>query len=173
MGGVRAALGVQLGASFYWLVSGLGLTAVLITSEQAFMTIKFAGAAYLVIMGAVTIANARREPAADLAAAPPSLWRAPFVQGLIGHLANPKAVLFYIALLPQFVTPGRTGARDLALLAATAMTVDLALMTFYCWLAARSGRLLRGAASVVWRERLAGGAQIAVGAMIAAMRRTA
>ena len=58
------------------------------------------------------------------------------------QLANPKAVLFFTALLPQFVDPARAIAPQVAILAATSITSEFFVLAGYAWLAARGGALL-------------------------------
>jgi homoserine/homoserine lactone efflux protein len=171
--GVLAALGTQAANTGYWTVFSLGLGAVIAASEQFFLVVKYAGAAYLVVLGALTIRNARRAAQAVQAPGPVPVWRAPFAQGLANQLANPKALLFMGVFVPQFVTPGRTTAQDILLLAASGMLIDLVTLSSYGWIAARGGALFRDPLALLWRERAAGAAQIAVGGMIAAMRRAA
>ncbi len=169
--GALAALGIQTANAFYWLVFVLGLGAVIAASEQVFTAIKYAGAAYLIILGILTIRNARRSAEAAAHTGPAPIWSTPYVQGIANQLANPKAMLFMAVLVPQFVVPGRTSHLDFAAMAASSLILDFLVLTFYAWLAARSGALLRNPMQIIWRERAAGAAQIAVGGMIAAMRR--
>lgn len=100
--GFGVVLGTQLGNLVYFFLSAAGLGAILVTSEAAFTIIKYAGAAYLIFLGVHTIRHARKtaEAAAD---APLPLWSHPFMQGLLNQLANPKSILFWGALFPQFV----------------------------------------------------------------------
>jgi homoserine/homoserine lactone efflux protein len=171
--GVLAALGTQTGNAAYWTAFLLGLGALIAASEEIFIVVKYAGAAYLVVLGVLTIRNARRAAEAAAQAAPTPVWRTPYLQGLANQIANPKAMLFMVVLVPQFVTPGLTTAADFALLAMACIVIDFAVLCGYIWVAARTGALLRDPAQIVWRERAAGAAQIAVGGMIALMRRAA
>ena len=97
-GGVRAgalaALGIESVNALYWLIFSLGLGAVIATSEEIFTVLKYAGAAYLVIFGVLTIRNARRAATEFEETKPTPLWRGPYAQGLVTQLANPKTMLF-------------------------------------------------------------------------------
>src|SRR5665213_4258955 len=95
--GFFASLGIEAGNTIYLLVSAAGLGAVLATSSFAFEIVKWAGAAYLVILGALTIWKAGREVPPD---EKPRVLMHPFVQALLTQLGNPKSVLFFGALLP-------------------------------------------------------------------------
>jgi homoserine/homoserine lactone efflux protein len=171
--GLAAGLGVQAGNGVYFLVSVFGLGAALAASELFFQAVKWAGAAYLVYLGVRTILAAREDQVEAMMAARPALWRRPFAQAAVNQLANPKSILFFGALLPQFVTPGRTSALDLAVLAATRFVIEMPILAAYAWAAARGGSLLRSPRQIVWGERLSGAALVAVGGLLAVMRRAA
>jgi homoserine/homoserine lactone efflux protein len=174
--GFRAGLGViagiEAGNAIYVLLSALGLGAVLATSELAFSVIKYAGALYLVYLGIRTIRDAPRT--ADEAAAGRPLWQAPATQGLVNQLGNPKAILFYAALFPQFVDYGAGNLPlQLAILAVTDIVIEVPILMAYAAIAARSRRLLAGRAGAIWRERIAGIALIGVGGALSLVKRAA
>ena len=81
----------------------LGLAA-LTASAILFAFVRYAGAAYLVYLGVRMILGSRGTPSAQ---AEPTRTAPGFMQGFVTHLSNPKAVLYWTALLPQFITPGR------------------------------------------------------------------
>ncbi len=169
--GFGVILGTQLGNLVYFVLSAAGLGAILATSETAFMAVKYAGAAYLVFLGLRTIRNARRalEPAEEKV----PVWRHPFTQGLLNQLANPKSILFWGALFPQFV-----GFRadnmlvQFAILAITGIVADTIVLSSYAAVAARGGRFMATGPKAVWRERLSGGALVVVGGALSLVRRT-
>lgn len=88
--------------------SVLGLDALLVSNPRVFMAIKAAGAGYLIWLGIQQLRLARRRVPNENALASverlASLWRKSFVVGI----SNPKAILFFAALLPQFVDPQDT-----------------------------------------------------------------
>ncbi len=108
--GVLTASGVVTGQACWTLAASVGITALLVASEPAFLALKFAGAAYLVYLGLQAIVSAvRGHPGlmGEGAAAEPRLpgGRA-YRQGLISDLGNPKMAAFFTSLLPQFGTTG-------------------------------------------------------------------
>lgn len=171
--GMLASAGCQLANALIWLVFSVGMGAVIAASVQFFLIVKVIGAAYLIVLGVLTIRNARRNAESAVHARAAPLWRSPFLQGFANQVANPKAYLFMAVFIPQFVTPGHTTTADIVLLAAACLIIDYIVLSGYGWIAARTGALFRDPARVLWRERAAGVAQIAVGGMIAAMRRAA
>lgn len=107
--GLMASLGVAAGCLVHVLAAAIGVSALLAASASAFMVLKYAGAAYLVWLGA-RLLLARRSPAApDLAAAAASTpARAPwdvFSGGFLTNVLNPKVALFFLAFVPQFIAP--------------------------------------------------------------------
>ena len=96
--GVMTACGVVSGQACWTVAASVGITAVLVASEPAFLAVKFAGAAYLVYLGASALRGARAQGpvVADAAVA--------YRQGLISDLGNPKMAAFFTSLLPQFGT---------------------------------------------------------------------
>jgi homoserine/homoserine lactone efflux protein len=170
---LKAAVGVQAGNGIYFLLSAVGLGAILATSELFFHGVKYAGAAYLIWLGIKAIRNAAaardEAPRTGFAGA----LRAPFMQAVLTQLANPKSVLTFGALMPQFIDPAGDLVLQYALLAAACVISEMPVLAVYGWLAAQGRRAFVGPRVAVWRERLSGGALIAVGASLATIRRSA
>ena len=105
--GFAVVAGLMLGVLVQTLAVALGLAAVFAASATAFTLLKFAGAAYLIYLAW----GAWRAPVAELgaagSAAPAQPWPRLLLRGVLMNLSNPKVVLFFLALLPQFVQPGR------------------------------------------------------------------
>jgi homoserine/homoserine lactone efflux protein len=168
-GGFRAALaanaGIQSGNAIYILVSALGLGALFAASALAFDIVKALGAAYLIFLGIRTIwqAGKTREKA-------PGLLGKPYAQALLTQLGNPKAVLFFGALLPQFLNPHTPVLPQYAQMFAIIMIGETIILGFYGWLAAQGARLT-SRRFAIWRERVSGGVLVAIGAIFAVARR--
>ena len=167
---LRASLGVQAGNGVYLLASAVGLGAILAASETLFHAIKWIGAGYLVYLGLRTIVRARA--AAPTGGREPLLAR-PFQQAAMSQLANPKSVLFFGALMPQFLQTDFALVPQYLAFAVICFVVEMPVLAFYGWLAARGRGLFTSPRSIAWRERLSGGALVAVGASIAAVKRSA
>lgn len=170
--GLAGACGILAGNTVYFCVSVAGVGAVLATSALLFTIVKWAGAAYLIWTGIQAWRNARA--VADVGPLEPvAAARDGFLQGLIKQLSNPKSVLFFGALLPQFITPGETQIHHYLALLAVMHVTELPILAGYAWLGATGGRLVRNPTGILWRERIAGSAQIAVGGLLAGLRRAA
>jgi threonine/homoserine/homoserine lactone efflux protein len=139
-GGLCTALGVFCGQLTWTLAASAGIAALLVASEPAFLTVKYAGAAYLAFLGLQAIrAAARRQPGDGVAAfiPPPRSAVASWRRGLLSDLGNPKMAVFFTSLLPQFGTHF-AGLAGLGLLFC-AMT--LAWLSCYALAVARMGGL--------------------------------
>jgi threonine/homoserine/homoserine lactone efflux protein len=114
-GGVATAVGVASGQAVWALATSVGLSALLAASHALFVALCLAGAAYLVWLGLHALRDALRPRelaggGAHAAPARPRPARA-FRQGLLSNLGNPKMVVFFTSLLPQFVSAGADSRR--------------------------------------------------------------
>ncbi|MGF1470730.1 MAG: LysE family translocator [Rubrobacteraceae bacterium] len=106
--GLVSMLGVQAGAVVHIAFAAAGLSALLASSAAAFSTVKWLGAAYLIWLG-ISRLLAREEtetPASGGRKRPGNI----FWQGALVNVLNPKAALFFLAFLPQFVDPSQGAA---------------------------------------------------------------
>lgn len=101
--GIATGLGVACGDLIHTVMATFGLSAVLMTSALAFNVVKYAGVAYLIVLGI----RALLEKSDDLQLASSRLIDAPraFRQAILAEVLNPKTALFFLAFLPQFVKP--------------------------------------------------------------------
>ena len=103
--GLVSAGGIATGTLGHCLAATLGLSALLVSSALAFQCVKYLGAAYLVYLGIRTLR--RSDLALVEAVRERPLHGRIFGQGMLVQLLNPKAALFFLAFLPQFVEPAR------------------------------------------------------------------
>jgi threonine/homoserine/homoserine lactone efflux protein len=103
--GVIASLGVGAGALAHVLAAVLGLSAILASSQAAFNALKWIGAAYLLWLAISLLREGGRGETPARPAA--SGWRL-FRAAALVNLLNPKVALFFLAFLPQFVSPQAT-----------------------------------------------------------------
>lgn len=170
--GFAVVLGTQLGNLVYFVISAAGLGAILVTSETAFMIVKYAGAAYLIYLGIRTIREAPKAAEPEEEKVP--VWRHPFMQGLLNQLANPKSILFWGALFPQFVNFRADNLIvQFAILAITGIVADIVVLSTYAAIAARGGHFLARGPLAVWRERISGATLVIVGGALSLVKRTA
>lgn len=168
--GLFATLGVLAAGALYFALSASGLLALHALSEQAFRAIQWAGAGYLIWLGARMIVRSFR-PQAEAAPAPTALSASrSFWQGFTTQAANPNLLVYFAALVPQFVDSGQPLGGQVAILAASSFVIEFTVLSLYAALAAQVGR--RTAPRYQrFAERLAGVLLIAAGAGLAALRR--
>jgi threonine/homoserine/homoserine lactone efflux protein len=104
--GLASVCGITTGTLVHVLAATLGLSALLASSAPAFAVIKFAGAGYLIYIGARRILSRTEAPIAQTELPRRSLARL-YRDGFVVNLLNPKTALFFLAFLPQFVDPAR------------------------------------------------------------------
>lgn len=140
--GYWLALGLQLALLLQIAVVAAGLGALLAASEAAFALLKWCGVAYLLYLGWHQWVAAASPVSLESGAADVGV-RQLVVRGFLVNASNPKAIVFILAVLPQFIDPGRPLLLQYSLLALTMVAVDLVVMAGYTGFAARVLRLLR------------------------------
>jgi homoserine/homoserine lactone efflux protein len=166
----RASLGILAGNAFYFVLSATSLGALLVASYDLFFAVKWVGAAYLVWLGVCGLRARRAVIAVSPAVNGPAGARL-VARGFAVQAANPKAIVFFIALLPQFIDPRGRVPGQLAILAVTSMTVELLVLNVYGALAGRAAHLAAKPRAVALLERAAGGLLIGAGLRMAMLRR--
>ncbi len=111
--GALSSLGICSGLFVHALVSAIGISVILLQSAWAFRGLRLAGAAYLVWLGLVSLRSAVRRTASaglDAHGLSPARFdpRRSLREGLLSNVLNPKAIVFYMAFLPQFIDPTRS-----------------------------------------------------------------
>jgi threonine/homoserine/homoserine lactone efflux protein len=159
-GGVLTALGVVTGQVTWAFAASAGLSAVLLASRPLFTALRVAGAAYLVFLGLEALLAARR--GREIAATGPRP-RARYRQGLLSNLGNPKMVVFFTSLLPQF---GSSFGGMLALGLVFA-SITLAWLSLYAFAVARAKAVLLRSRVRRTLDALAGLVLVAFGARLA------
>jgi len=170
---VAGIAGIQLGNFLFFVSVALGLAALLETATTAFTILRVMGAAYLFYLGARTLLSTFRPPsslATQRAAAPP-VPRSLFLQGLLIQITNPKALLFVSALLPQFIDRHRPALLQLAILVATTIAIDTAVLSSYSYFAERGAQSFRSSRFSNWMQRIFGAALVFLGFRLLASRK--
>ena len=147
--GVATAVGIIGGITVWTLAAALGLAALLSASEPVFRALQLAGAAYLVFLGLQSLGAAFSRRSRRLAHVGRATYLSPrraLRQGLLSNLGNPKIAVFFVSLLPQFVTPGSSSFLALVVLGAIFSAMGLAWLTMYAVVVAKAGEFLRGRA---------------------------
>ena len=170
--GARAGLGGALGIvacnTFYFLLSALGVAAVILASNRLFSALKWLGAAYLVWLG-IRMLFARASPPVRSEQPKSGAALSALVRGFVVQASNPKALAFFVALLPQFIDAHASVPAQVAILAVTSVVIEYVVQAGYVWVATRAGALA-GLGWTTWLTRVAGGLLVAAGARLAIAR---
>jgi homoserine/homoserine lactone efflux protein len=170
--GVWNGVGMQAANMILVAVVSLGLGTLLLASESLFAVVKWIGVAYLVYLGVATwrapVKTFEEDRGDDAHTA-----REVFMRGFWVNATNPKGIIFFVAILPQFIDIARPQLAQYAILAGTTFVVDLVIMMGYTALAAKVLRVMRDPARIRWVNRSLGGAFVAAGVALASFRRAA
>ena len=168
--GVWNAVGMQAANLVHVGVVALGLGAILLASETLFETVKWLGVVYLIYLGIVTWRSRPRgfeEDKDDNSSNPRDI----FMRGFLVNITNPKGIIFFAAIFPQFIDVTRPQAVQYLALGATTLATDLVIMTGYIALAAKVFRALREPSHLRWVNRGLGGMFVTAGLALSAWRR--
>lgn len=133
--GPRAALmgvvGMNTGTLVWFGAAALGLGALVAAFPQAFAALTLLGAGYVLWLGLKALANALSKSPSPLGAGQAARPGAAFRDGMTIQISNPKAVLFFTAVLPPFLDPSRALVPQLATFAAATLVLDGIAMSLY------------------------------------------
>ena len=169
---IRGTLGILTGNAIYFALSAAGLGALLLASATLFEIIRWVGVAYLVYVGLrMLISKGDAQAAEDRSTSLRRRSLKLFSQGLLTQLSNPKAIVFFTALLPQFVTPGHHVFRQFLVLGITSISVEFPVLLVYGLIADRGISLIPKGRLSALPERVAGAFLIGAGIGLASMRK--
>jgi homoserine/homoserine lactone efflux protein len=136
-----AAAGILTANGIYFALSATSLGALIAASARFFTVAKWIGAGYLIYLGLKALRSANSMHSVALDGDPKDKERdrrGVYFGALTLQLANPKALLFFLALLPQFIDPAMSVVPQMLILAATSMVPEFCILTGYGWLAHRA-----------------------------------
>lgn len=168
-GGFQAAwplaLGVVVGDVLWSLLAIFGVTWILSMYSGFLEVLKWVAAGIFVLMGAAVIRAADDTIGTDNRLTRPGMW-AGFLAGLAVILGNPKAILFYMGMLPGFFDLTRLNGWDVAVIVALSMVVPLAGNLVMALFIDRARRLIQRPSALRRMNLIAGGLLICVGLII-------
>lgn len=168
---LRGTLGIITGNALYFALSALGLGALLLTSATLFQIIKWIGAAYLIFIGLKMLLSKEQQHNTNHEVMTRKRSVKLFSQGLVTQMSNPKAIVFFSALLPQFITPGDRVIEQFIVLGIISIAVELPVLLFYGWIAERGSQFIVNGRFSSLPDRIAGGFLIGAGVSLAAVRK--
>lgn len=135
--GVLSSFGICVGLLCHAAISAIGVSVILLQSAWAFRALKLAGAAYLIWLGLASLKNAVKgggEPIIDIQEKTNRSvgFRRSLLEGFLSNILNPKAIVFYMAFLPQFIDPSGSALCQSLFLAGLHFVIA---MVWLCFLA--------------------------------------
>lgn len=164
-------LGVAAANSTYFGVSAVGLTAALVASPGLFAVIKWGGVVYLLWLGVRALLASAGTFGAAKHVGQKSLWSL-FRQGYLVEIANPKALLYVGAALPQFLDLGRPTLPQFAIMGIATFAIDCTIYGGYAVLGAAIARGALGGSGMRALNLLIGCALIYVAISMSLVERT-
>ena len=169
--GYWTALGLQFGLVLQIAVVAAGVGAILATSATAFAAIKWFGVAYLLYLAYKQWRAIPADLTDDASIRPLGKPAALVFRGFLVNVGNPKALVFMLAVLPQFINPHAPLVAQYLTIMATMVTVDMIVMAGYTGLAAKVLRLLRTPRQQRRMNRTFAGLFVGAAALLASLRR--
>jgi threonine/homoserine/homoserine lactone efflux protein len=164
-----ANLGILSANGFYFLLSAVGLGAVLLASHELFAMIRYVGAAYLIYLGLATIMGRGLAIPATQDTSGTGLRLTG--RGFMLQAANPKASLFFSALLPQFIDPRSSVPFQILILGLSSIAAEFIVLAGYGLFAGRAFHLAQQPSFAKTTNRVAGTLLIGAGAGLAMVGR--
>ena len=164
--GLQVALVVQIG------IVAAGLGAVLATSALAFTLIKWFGVGYLVYLGVKQWRALPADLSDDAAIRPVGKPLSLMGRGFLVNISNPKALVFMLAILPQFIDPHLPLMPQYLIIGVTMVSVDLTVMAGYTGLASKVLRALKTPKQQRRMNRTFAGLFVSAAAFLATLHRT-
>jgi threonine/homoserine/homoserine lactone efflux protein len=139
--GVASVLGIHTGTLVHVTAAAVGISSLLVASATAFSIVKYAGAAYLTVLGLRRLLR-KEGSAVDVARGSNDLRRH-YRQGIVVNVLNPKTALFFLALLPQFIDPHARVAPQVVALGLTFVALGLVSDSVWAVVAGATAERLR------------------------------
>lgn len=183
--GIRAGIGTALIATtgrvaafaIFLAVSAVGLGAMLLASEAAFTAVKWVGAAYLFWLGWRAWRSREFGGLELIEGAEPTLSREPpklrslIAQEFLLGITNPKAIILFAAVFPQFIDPSQPAARQFFVLGSVYLLAEFVSTAVYATGGRQIRRLIRTPRGVVRLNKATGGFFMGAGGLLLAVNK--
>ena len=162
---VVSALGNILGLMILSILSITGLSAILLASSTLFMAVKIIGACYLIYLGIKQIQSSNK----DKRGSPYKLEQKKrsllsyFKEGFVVAITNPKPIIFFAALFPQFLDTEQSLLAQFSIMTLIFMLFSFMSLSTYGYLAQRAKGFLSNSNNVKWFHRISGGLFVSMG----------
>ncbi len=165
--------GIAVANSVYFALSATGVAALIVASSALFSAIKWCGVAYLFYLGISAVRS--RSSAVTISQDPKQAVRGmrAFWQAFAVELSNPKALLYFVALLPQFIDPLNPVGVQVLVLGVSCVVLDIGAYSIYAWLGSRTQRLSVNRSFVKAGNRTSGGLLMLAAMLMATVKKAA
>ncbi|HTD04312.1 LysE family translocator [Undibacterium sp.] len=166
-----AIAGIAVANAIYFALSATGIAALIVASGTLFSIIKWGGVAYLFYLGVSALMNKAgaftvTQDQRLAVQGPRAFWHAVIVE-----LSNPKALLYFVALLPQFIDPAQPIGRQMLIYGVSCIVLDGISYSLYAWLGSKTRRFTASTRFVKRSNRASGSLLIIAGALMAGVKR--
>lgn len=166
-----AIAGIALANAIYFALSATGVAALIVASSTLFSIIKWIGVAYLFYLGIAAMRSKSSALTVTSDASQAVSGVRAFWQAVVVELSNPKALLYFVALLPQFIDPSRPIGMQLLIFGVTCVGLDVFAYSLYAWLGSKTQRFTANEGFVKASNRASGGLLMLAGALMATVKR--
>ncbi|WP_372767350.1 LysE family translocator [Pseudoalteromonas sp.] len=171
--GIYAALGSLTAITLILSLSFTGLGVIIATSELAFNIIKWLGAGYLIYLGIKAFLSKNTDFAlTDMPDENNQQSMQHFISGFIIGASNPKAIVFFTALFPQFINPNESLLTQYLIFSGTFILLELSWLLFYVMLGVKSSKWLFDKGRTAFFNKLSGSVFIGAGALLSMSNRS-
>jgi homoserine/homoserine lactone efflux protein len=153
--GIMAGLGIEMSNVFYFLLIAFGLAGLIAASEFVFDILKWAGALYLAIIGVLAFARSFQKAPASPVTEVPSVRSShgAFLDGLMIGMGNPKTIIWFLTLLPQFINKAGDVFAQTMVIAVVGTIIDVGVQWLYVYAGGALSRFLGQPNIRAWFER--------------------
>ena len=163
---IPSIIGILVANTVYFALSATGIGALLLSSKL-FFAVKWLGAAYLIYLGLRSFFGRADALTSTEAGLMERKSHHLLFDGFTLQMSNPKAIVFFAALLPQFLNAHAAVVPQVAILAATSVVIEFIILLGYAIAAGRASELARQPRYAKWTNRVAGSLLIGAGAGLA------
>ena len=153
--GIAAGLGIEVSNVVYFLLIAFGLATVVAASEGVFDFLKWMGALYLAILGVLAFGRSFQKqlpsPVTEVPVVKAS--HGAFIDGLMIGLGNPKTIIWFLTLLPQFINKDRDVFAQTITIAVVGTIIDVGVQWIYVYAGGALSRFLGKPDIRAWFER--------------------
>lgn len=168
---VWVILGIAVANVIFFILSATGIAALLLSSHFIFLVVKWVGVTYLLYLGIKVMFS----PSASLALSGQKRKNAHghkmFLRGFVLEIANPKALLYFSALLPQFIDTKSAIVPQMVAFCLITFILDLACYSLYAYAGSRTRVLSASPTAIKVVNRISGGMLMVVGVRMATLER--